>query len=151
MQMTITSKRGSSLLFANLLLLIFAHFDIDLLDVKKEQIVGRFDEKVVKNLGISKENDAWTSKVVTYKPSPSTNEKSESLCQALEEMRAKLRLHSMQKSETLSTRCVHYSKSRIIWFWQNQVVQQLLHNFWRYDFFPHLVDFEIQDKMLNWL
>ena len=75
MHTAITSKRGSPLPSANLLPKIFAHFDINLEDEEKEKVNGKFDEKALKNLGIIKDGDTWTTKFATSKPLPITEER----------------------------------------------------------------------------
>ena len=101
MHIAITSKRGSPLHFANLHPLIFSYFDINLEEEEKEKkkekekIVGRFDEKALNKLGITKDDDAWTSKVMTSKPPPFTDEIFESLCQEVKEMHAEVELLNM--------------------------------------------------------
>lgn len=68
MHIAIKSKRGSLFTFSNILPLVFAHFRINLKDEEKEKVIGSFHEKALKNIGICKDDDAWTSKVVTCKP-----------------------------------------------------------------------------------
>ena len=102
MHTAITSKKDSLLSFAKVLPLIFSHFDINLEDEEKEKVVGRFDEKALKNFDISKDDRAWgkgkgcwTSNVMNFKPPSFTNEKFECLCQEVEKMPTKLGLLSM--------------------------------------------------------
>ena len=53
---------------------------------RKRLIVGLFDEKALKNLGITMDGDAWTFKVMTCNPLPFTNENLKCLCQEVNEI-----------------------------------------------------------------